>query len=63
MLGWAAAKKRQSGTKSAGWVKQMNCGDGGLGRFLHLQCWMMMALNSQMGYYYQSGNWPLILFT
>jgi hypothetical protein len=47
------------------WVKQKVCGDGGLGRFLHLQYWMMMALKSQMGilllllllfYYHRSGN-------
>jgi len=62
--GFAAVKEDDMG-REGWWVKQKVCGDGGLGRFLHLQYWMMMALKSQMGilllllllfYYHRSGN-------
>jgi hypothetical protein len=49
-------KDKRVGGSSKGIVGMV----AGLGRFLHLQHWMMMGLNSQMGYYYVCGNWAFL---
>ena len=47
-LGWGGVKEDKGEEEWVGQAKGI-CGDGGLGRFVHLQDWMMMGLNSQMG--------------